>query len=70
MIRGWEYTPRGGSSNRATPKLKSTEKLWGNPISTCVALTPSCQEHVHLAATTRKKLDGADKHTAILGGGA
>ena len=68
LIRGWKYTPTGGSSNRTNPRLKSTGKLWGNPRIACIRLTPSCQEHVHLAATTRKQVGGTDKRTVLMGG--
>ena len=35
---------------------------------TCITLTLSCQEHVHLAIVTRKKVGGTDKRTGTLGG--
>ena len=49
LIRGWESTPAGSSSNRTSPRLKSTGKLWGNPVVICITRTPSCHEHAHLA---------------------
>ena len=48
--------------------MKSTGKLWGNPMSTCVTLTLSYQEHVHLATVTSKTLGGTDKRAVTFGG--
>ena len=45
-----------------------TGRLWRDPVITCITLTPSYQEHVHMATVTRKKLGGIDRRTATFGG--
>ena len=68
LLRGWEYTPTGGSNKQVIPRLGNTGKLWDNPMPTHIKIAPSNQEHVHLATVARVKPGGTDKRIVSFGG--